>query len=324
MPTSRNAKGLSSLSRWILHGLLFLLIAFALIFLLGELLRRRDYRQHFSDLRSTLVTFEEQHIETENGHDILAVRLTDDRGLAVDGYLKTPTGEIEPRLAFLILGGVRTGRKTIDYLDSIQGVVLLALDYPYAGKKSGLSIPEFLLALPSMREAIIRTVPAAMLGVDYLLQRPDVDPERIILAGGSFGAMFAPAVGATDKRIAGVVVLFGAGDIQSLIRLNLDYPAMISIPAGWLGAVLTAPVEPLAFVGEISPRPVFMLNGKNDPAMPERYSRLLHEAAREPKTVRWIDTGHVTISSTEFHQLVIAELTQWLEAEGLIASTISE
>jgi hypothetical protein len=67
-----------------------------------------------------------------------------------------------------------------------------------------------------------------------------------------------------------------------------------------------------------------MLNGQGDHRMPERNSRLLHDGAREPKTVRWIDTGHVTIRSAEFRRLVVAELTQWLEAEGLTGITMTE
>jgi hypothetical protein len=61
-----------------------------------------------------------------------------------------------------------------------------------------------------------------------------------------------------------------------------------------------------------------MLNGTGDPRMPERCSRLLHEAAGEPKRVRWIDAGHVNIRSEEFHDLVSRELADWLVFEKLI------
>jgi hypothetical protein len=61
-----------------------------------------------------------------------------------------------------------------------------------------------------------------------------------------------------------------------------------------------------------------MLNGTGDPRMPEHCSRRLHEAAREPKTIRWIDAGHVNIRTVEFHRLVSRELADWMVANGLV------
>jgi len=288
------------------------------LFWAGEAYCRRDFRNHFDRLRGTLEHVEETHLATVGDHEIAEVRLRDDRGLAVVGHLKVPVGSHERYPALLILGGVRTGRRTIDYLADTRGVILFALDYPYEGKRSGLSTLEFLSSLPSMRRAVINTVPAAQLAVDYLLSRSDVDPDRIILAGGSVGAILSPAVAATDPRIDALVVLFGGGDIQSLIRTNLDRPAWMTIPAAWLGKVITAPVEPLRYIGEVSPRPIFFLNGTEDLGFPVANVRLLHEAAREPKTIRWIEAGHVIINRPEFHDQVTAELVAWLLEEELV------
>jgi predicted esterase len=113
-------------------------------------------------------------------------------------------------------------------------------------------------------------------------------------------------------------MLFGAADLQSLMRANLALPGAIAGPVSWLGAVLTSPVEPLKYIGSVSPRPVYMLNGTGDPRMPEHCSRRLHEAARDPKTVRWIDTGHVNVREAEFHSLVGRELASWMVANGLV------
>ena len=100
----------------------------------------------------------------------------------------------------VILGGVRTGRRTIDYLRGTRGVVLLALDYPYEGKKEKLSVREFLGSIDRIRRAVIRTVPAAMLAVDYLLTRDDVDGRRITVVGGSVGAFVTLASVQTRSR----------------------------------------------------------------------------------------------------------------------------
>lgn len=293
------------------------LLPFA-VYWAGEAYCRRDFSESFELLRGTLEHVEETNLATVGDHEIVEVRLRDDRGLAVVGHLKAPIGSEEQNPALLILGGVRTGRRTIDYLGHSHGVVLFALDYPYEGKTSRLSTFEFLMKLPSMRRAVIDTVPGTQLAVDYLLSRADVDPDRIILAGGSVGAILSPAVAAADPRIDALVVLFGGGDIQSLIRTNLDRPIWMKVPAAWLGKVITAPVEPLRSIGEVSPRPIFFLNGTEDLGFPVANVRLLHEAAREPKTIRWIEAGHVIINRPEFHDQVTDELVAWLLEEELV------
>ena len=65
------------------------------------------------------------------------------------------------------------------------------------------------------------TVPAGMMVLDYLHGRGDVDTDRIVVAGGSFGALISPALAAADERITAVAILFGAGDLQQVIEENL-------------------------------------------------------------------------------------------------------
>lgn len=47
--------------------------------------------------------------------------------------------------------------------------------------------------------------------VDFLRERRDVDPNRIVLLGHSEGGMIAPMVAASDPRIAAIVLLAGPG-----------------------------------------------------------------------------------------------------------------
>ena len=46
-------------------------------------------------------------------------------------------------------------------------------------------------------------------------------------------------------------------------------------------------------MGLITPRPVMFVNGASDPQMPVAAVRHLADAAREPKTSIWLDTGHL-------------------------------
>lgn len=293
-------------------------VAGAILYAGGELYEGRDYLMWFRDRKSALVSVSESALRTDAERSLLRLALTDANGLEVEGYLRVPNTGREPHPALLVLGGVRTGKHTLEYLGDTGDWIVLALDYPYRGPRSALSRREFLAALPRMRRAVLNTIPAGMLAVDYLLRRPDVDPGRLVLAGGSFGALFSPALGAADERISAVAIFFGAGDLGALIDANLDLGWPLDPVATWLGSVIVSPLEPLKYVGRISPRPVFMLNGTEDPAMPLECSRALHDAAREPKTICWLQVGHVDVRSPEFHRRVIREFVTWLRTIGFV------
>ncbi|MBN1164499.1 MAG: hypothetical protein JXB45_07965 [Candidatus Krumholzibacteriota bacterium] len=299
----------------VLAGLSLILAA---LYGTGEWFRRRDYREKFARARGKLSAVEEKVDARRGGFIFQTVELASDSGIKVSARLKAPGGGGGSFPALVILGGLRTGSRTIEYLEGSDGLVLLALDYPYGGKKERLGFLEFLGALPRIHRAVLETVPAVMLGVDYLLTRDDVASDRILLAGGSLGALFAPAALAADERLAGGAILFGAGDIERLVRHNLRTPFWLAVPAGWACGVLTSPIEPLKYAADISPRPLFILNGRGDPRIPARCAQLLQEAAGEPKTVKWIDAGHLGVQADEFHELVGDELIGWLSGQGFI------
>lgn len=293
------------------------LVVLVVVYTATEIYRDHDYLGYFVDLKGGLVASSETVIESAPGHTVIQVDLRDDNGLEVVGYLKVPSSGA-PFTAILALGGIRTGKDVVNYLEETPGVMVFALDYPYKGKKSKFGVWEFISEVPEIRRALLNTVPASLLAVDYLLGRDDVDPTRIVFVGGSVGAMYGPVVGAAEPRLAGVALLFGAGDLQRVFRANIGGPRPLAAAGAWVVSLLISPLEPLKYVGRISPRPMFMLSGTGDARMPIDTSRLLHEAAREPKTIRWIDTGHVDIRDTEFHAEVKGELVAWLVASGLV------
>jgi len=295
-----------------------LLVLGVVLYLAGESYKDRDDLARLVSRRAGLASVSEAILEAGPNHTLVHVALRDARGIEVEGHLLLPAAGEPPHRVLLILGGVRTGRRTVDFLGDTGDWIVLALDYPYRGKKSGLSRREFIALLPEMRRAMVDAVPATMLAVDYLWRRGDVDRGRVVLAGGSFGALFAPAIGAADDRISAVAILFGAGDLEALIDANLDVAWPARPVAAWLGSVIVSPLEPLKYIGRISPRPVFLLNGTEDPTMPERCSRALHEAAREPKAVRWLPLGHADVRSTEFHGQVVSEFAAWLRGIGFL------
>ncbi len=307
---------------WRRSGLALLSLALlcATLWTAGELYKQRDYLPDFRASKAELVAAIETPLETKSGYSVVHLRLTDRRGLDVEAHLRLPSGGGARRGAVVVLGGVRTGRRTVEFLPHIGDWVVLALDYPYAGAKGRLSRWQFLRNIPGMRRAMLDTVPATGLALDYLWRRNDIDRERVVLAGGSFGALLAPAAAAADPRFSAVAILFGAGDLEAVIAANLDLPWPARPIVAWLGGVVVSPLEPLKYVGRIPPRPVFMLNGTQDAAMPERFGRLLHEKAGPLATVRWVQLGHVNVRATEFHRTVLREVLSWLAEIGFISA----
>ena len=306
---------MSRIVRWarVVAGVL---IALGLIlFVWGEVLKRRDYLPYFQSRKSELQAASEILLEQKDTTAIYRLELRSADGLVVDGHLQVPLAVDDKKLpVILILGGLHTGKSTLTYLPPSRDMMLLALDYPYHGKKRGLSMREFVVGLPEIRQAMLDSVPASMLALDYLWTRPDVDRERVLLAGGSFGALFSPAVAAADPRVSALAVFFGAGDLPALVRTHLDVPWPLRLPLSWLGGVIVSPMEPLKYIHHVAPRPIFMLNGTEDSSMPERYARLLHDRAGVPKTIHWIPLGHVDIRSTALHREILDHFLRWLVA----------
>jgi fermentation-respiration switch protein FrsA (DUF1100 family) len=52
-------------------------------------------------------------------------------------------------------------------------------------------------------------------------------------------------------------------------------------------------MSPERFIGRIAPRPIVMVNGIDDPQMPVKAVQRLYDAARPPKSLIWLRTGHL-------------------------------
>jgi dipeptidyl aminopeptidase/acylaminoacyl peptidase len=112
--------------------------------------------------------------------------------------------------------------------------------------------------------------------------------------GGILGAIFA----GVDERVQAPVLLVAGGNwkimmeksVLSIFRENRE-----NRPSKEIERALKAMevVDPIHWVGRISPRPVLMINGDADDVVPVESNKALHEAAREPKKIIWYKGGHV-------------------------------
>jgi predicted peptidase len=225
--------------------------------------------------------------------------------------------------AIILLGGKTTGKYAVDHALDIENVLIISPDYPYEPRES-YSVASFLGDIPDIRQALLDMVPSVMLITDYLWDRPDVDTTRVVLLGYSFGAPFVPCVISQDRRSAVAVMVYGGGDLHSLIRHNVarfEGPVFSEL-AGFLGGLLLRPMEPMQFVDRIAPTPLVMINGTQDEQVPRENAELLYAAARQPKKLIWLESRHVNVRNIELTVRIIralkAELTRMRILEPVI------
>lgn len=239
------------------------------------------------------------------------VRLTSDAGLVATGRLLSPgRGTVTPAGAG---GGARRGRypavllndgreldsRAVDYLPSDFGdIVVLSLDYPEA-LPYRIDLGDILLHGDRLGEVAGRVPALFSLGGAYLAGRADVDPDRLALAATSFAVPFAVAAAAADERFRNVAIIYGAGDMDRVLAANLSLrPRFLRPAAAWLATRPFRALEPERHVARIAPRPLVMVNGIDDPQMPRPAVEALYAAAREPKELIWLRTGHLLPTDT--------------------------
>ena len=141
--------------------------------------------------------------------------------------------------------------------------------------------------------------------VNYLYPHPYADQKRFSLMGFSGGAAVSIYVAGKDSRISSLAACASPADFENL--LNLKKPEAIIDQFRSAGIIREAAfppsveewmdsfrkVRPLDHIKKISPRPLFLLHGKEDDLVPPSHAQRLFAAAKEPRTVCYIKgAGH--------------------------------
>ena len=228
------------------------------------------------------------------------VRMTSDAGLVATGRLLRPgravdTGATHRRYpAVLLNDGRELDSRAVDYLPPDFGdVVVLSLDYPSALPLS-IDLTDALLHGERLRETAKQVPSLFSLGGSYLAGRADVDHDRIAIAATSFAVPFAVIAAAVDARFRNVALIYGAGDLERVLAANLALrPRALRPAVAWLATRPFRELEPERYAALVAPRPLVMVNGIDDPQMPRAAVEALYAAAREPKSLVWLRTGHL-------------------------------
>jgi len=260
----------------------------------------RDPLPWFRERRSSLVGVDTVGVERIGADQREQVRLLAASGLVVDLAIRRPDRGADTtarRPLFVILSGYEAGMAALEAIPDTRGYSIAVLDYPYQGPTDlkGLGVVPH---VPAIRRAILDTPPAVMIALDYFMRRPDVDTTRIELVGASFGAPFAVIAAALDPRVARLWVLHGAADPYALfyhgLRDDIGFPPLRSLVAGLASILSAAPrLDPVRWIADVSPRPVVMINARDDERIPIEPVMELYEAAREPRSLHWLSGPHM-------------------------------
>lgn len=255
------------------------------------------------------------------------LRLASGRELQVE--LRLPSQSKAHSLpAVLLFGGFETGARAADLLGPKLPFLLATFQYPFEPQRK-LGLSKALKLLPEARRAVRDTIAGIPALVDYLKTRPEVDPNRIIFVGASFGAPFVSIVAPDRPDARGIILAHGFGDIPGTIAFRLEaewghgllsaWAAAFAAKFLWWYADVPAPEKKLR---ELGPRQkVLLMTADNDEMLPKKSVDVLREALRASKA-SWKEKSfpgtHLRPDEKELIKKLLAESERWMREEGLM------
>jgi len=133
--------------------------------------------------------------------------------------------------------------------------------------------------------------------LEKLFSMPETDPDRVVVLGQSLGgsiAVYTITHSPHKDRIRALLLDSAFSSYRRIAREKLDgfwltWP--FQYPLSW---TVTDDYSADRWIGKVSPVPVLILHGLNDPVVPLHHGRMLNDAARQPKEL-WLTArpGHV-------------------------------
>ena len=277
-------------------------IVLSLVWLRWESSQPRE--QWFVERQGQIESVATEQSFTQHGDIAESVQLVSDTGLKVFFQTVRDAESDGPVPILLIIGGHRTGSDAVKLFGEVSNRAIVGVDYPYDGPESVKGVIPILKTIPSARQGLLDITPAVSLILDWLVDQPWVDQQRIIIVGGSLGVPFAAAVAARDERISALMLVHGAADnrlwleVQVARRIDfkfVHYP--LSTILNWLAY---GPVfDTGKHVASVSPRPVLIIAARDDERTPAGQAEILFDAAGEPKRLLFTEGKHVQPNRSE-------------------------
>ena len=218
------------------------------------------------------------------------------------------------------LGGSRADSAKVAPLLAGQGVAIASIDAAHHGDRKAEGGAMFSADVEMMVTGFRQTIIDNRRALDYIASRDDLDAGRVVLVGVSMGGILGSMVASLDERILAPFLIVGGGDLVGIlqtseigvareIRQQLEDAAAVREKAAF--------IEPTNFIANLAPRPLLMLNGRDDKIVPASAAEALYAAAQEPKRIVWYEGGAMEGHMPPF-DVLIPMLAGFLKDQGLI------
>jgi alpha-beta hydrolase superfamily lysophospholipase len=133
--------------------------------------------------------------------------------------------------------------------------------------------------------------------LDFVAVQPGVDPARLGAFGFSMGGYITAQVAARDLRLRAVALASSPNDALEHLRWQhrqlgalRRWPALLALRVSGMNI---EELVPQRVVGEIAPRPLLIIGGRDDQIVPNWMTEKLFAAAGEPKQLLLLpNAGH--------------------------------
>jgi dienelactone hydrolase len=222
--------------------------------------------------------------------------------------------------AILLLGGMLTGKKAVEFAYDVENVILIAPDYPYKIRYR-YDFFTILADLVEAHNALHYQIRDNIVLLDFLRSWDKVDTSNIGIIGYSFGVPFALATASVYPKISHLGLVYGGADLRFLIEHNLKLfnPVVDKLFASlfWFHVM---DFEPLKHAGNIKTLPLIIINGEDDEKIPYSSAMTLQKAFNFYKHVSWLSSSHVHPKNKKLNLDIIQILKGWYKAQGITAN----
>ena len=247
-------------------------------------------------------------------------------GGRVPAYLLVPDGLSGPFAGIIVQHGLPgTKHDNLFFARSLvaTGAVVLMIDAPFARPENRYRTPWPITFNEVDRLEQIQLMIDLRRGVDLLIARNDVDPERLAFIGYSYGAAMGGLFAGLETRLKAYGLMVGDGGLvahfttaDGTLFADLQQSLNADQKEAWL--TLMKPIEPIRFVGRAAPAALFFQNGLHDELVTRADAQAYQAAGSEPKRIEWYDSNH-GLPDQAFQDMV-----EWLEIQiGIDASKFS-
>jgi dipeptidyl aminopeptidase/acylaminoacyl peptidase len=223
-------------------------------------------------------------------------------GLDISGFIyKPPTSFKGKRPVIINIHGGPEGQATPGplgrgaYYINDLGVAVI---YPNVRGSSGFGKTYLTLDNGFKREDSVKDIGAL---IDWIATQPDLDKDRILVTGGSYGGYMTLAVATTyNDKIRASLDIVGISNFNTFLKNTETYRRDLRrVEYGdereAKMAEFLEKISPLTNAHKIT-KPLFVVQGKNDPRVPYTEAEQIVAAARKNNTPVWFlmanDEGH--------------------------------